>query len=1025
VFSLVPTLKAQVTTSAMTGYIMDENNEPLPGASVIATHIPSGTMYGVLAREDGGYTLPNMRIGGPYSLAVSFIGYEKETADDIYLKLGEKYRKDVKLKVSTTELGAVTVLANENRIINSDRTGAATFITNEQLRVMPTITRSTADLTRLNPMAAEGGSFAGRNDQFNNYSLDGAIFNNPFGLDAATPGGQADAQPVSLDALDQVVVAIAPYDVAQSGFTGASVDMVTKSGTNKMTGTVFAYYRNKNMLGTKVDETEVFRGDLEQLQTGFSLGGPIVKNKIFFFLNFELERRSDLGSYYEANTPGAEGSNVSRVDSADLVHVSSVLNELYGYQTGPYQNFKHNTDNQKGILKFDFNLGENHKLTTTFNYLDASRDKPAHPSAIGRRGPDFQTLQFENSGYTINNSLFSGILELKSLFSSKFSNKLRAGFTSFEDSRDPFSTPFPVLNISKDGVRYIVAGHEPFSIHNRLDQDVIQISDNFNYYLPGHTITIGGSFEKFSFDNSFNLNAYGGTFGDVDLADFDALVNSPQFAHDVDTAQTIFDNNNANDNWALAETNMGQLAFFGQDEWTVNDQFTLTLGLRADIPLYFDTPEKIQENIDRNCCYDPSIVYSDEEGNPVTFDHTVLPKSTPLWSPRLGFNWDMNGDQTAQLRGGTGLFTGRFPFVWIGNQVANPNSYFYCMTDPEFKYPQIWRSNLGYDRKMGRGYTLTLDVIYTKDLQAAIVRNYGLRPPTESLQGPGSRPIYSASEHPTNAYVFSNTDLGNSFNASIQIRKDYANNMGWMLAYNYLDSKDAASIDAEISSDAYDRNPANVANSNTAILAPSLYGNKHRVVGSLYKKFTYGKSWATHIALYAEYTQGNRYSFTYSGDINNDGSGLNDLIYIPTSGELAQMTFSGDVAAQDAQRTAFNSYIESDDYLSEHRGQIAEKYGSVSPWFNRWDARIMQEFGLTNGNNIQLSIDILNVGNLISPKWGVRQIATSTGLAQPIGVSVAGGVPTYSFDTSQVTSVFDDFSLNSRWQAQIGLRYNF
>jgi hypothetical protein len=1022
----MPTLRAQVTTSAMTGYIMDENHEPLPGASVIATHIPSGTMYGVLAREDGGYTLPNMRIGGPYSLAVSFIGYEKETADDIYLKLGEKYRKDVTLKVSTTELGAVTVIGGENRIINSDRTGAATFITNEQLRVMPTITRSTADLTRLNPMAAEGGSFAGRNDQFNNYSLDGSIFNNPFGLDAATPGGQTDAQPVSLDALDQVIVAIAPYDVAQSGFTGASVDMVTKSGTNKMTGTVFAYYRNKSMLGTKVDETDVFRGDLEQLQTGFSLGGPIVKNKIFFFLNFELERRSDLGSYYEANTPGAEGSNVSRVDSSDLVHVSSLLNELYGYQTGPYENFKHNTDNQKGILKFDFNLGENHKLTTTFNYLDATKDKPAHPSAIGRRGPDFQTLQFENSGYTINNSLFSGILELKSLFSSKFSNKLRAGFTSFNDSRDPFSTPFPVLNVSKDGVRYIVAGHEPFSIHNRLDQDVIQISDNFSYYLPGHTITIGGSFEKFSFDNSFNLNAYGGTFGpDVDLADFDTLVHSSQFAQDVASAQVFFDDHNQNDDWALAETNMGQLAFFGQDEWTVNDQFTLTLGLRADIPLYFDTPEKIQENINRNCCYDPTIVYSDEEGNEVTFVHTVLPKSTPLWSPRLGFNWDMHGDQTAQLRGGTGLFTGRFPFVWIGNQVANPNSFFYCMTDPEFKYPQVWRSNLGYDRKMGRGYTLTLDLIYTKDLQAAMVRNYGLRPPTGSLEGPGSRPIYTASEHPTNAYVFSNTDLGYSFNASVQIRKDYTSDMGWMLAYNYLDSQDAASIDAEISSDAYDRNPANVAHSNTAILAPSLYGNKHRVVGSLYKKFTYGKSWATHIAIFAEYTQGNRYSFTYSGDINNDGSGLNDLIYIPTESDLTQMNFSGDIAQQEAQKSAFNNYIESDDYLSEHRGEIAEKYGSVSPWFNRWDARITQEFGMTNGNNIQLSIDILNVGNLISPKWGVRQIATSTGLAQPIGVSVANGAPTYSFDTSQVTSVFNDFSLNSRWQAQIGLRYNF
>ncbi len=1027
------TLKAQVTTSAMTGYVMDDANQPLPGANVLATHSPSGTVYGVITRDDGGYTIPNMRVGGPYMLEVSFVGYEKKTFEGIYLKLGEKQRHDVMLKTASTALGEIEVVATGASVINSDRTGAATFITSNQIRNMPTITRSAADMTRLNPMAAEGGSFAGRNDQYNNYSLDGAIFNNPFGLDAATPGGQTDAQPVSLDALEQITVAIAPYDVTQSGFTGASIDAVTKSGTNEFHGTIFGYYRNKDMLGVKVEDTEVTRGDLSSLQTGFSLGGPIIKNKLFFFANFELERRSDLGSYFLAARDGVEGANVSRVTAADLDFVSNLLRQNYGYETGTYENYKHNTDNQKAILKFDLNLGQNHKLTATFNYLDAYKDKPAHPSAIGRRGPDFQTLQFENSGYTINNDILGGILEFKSIFGNKYANNFKLGLTSFKDSRDPFSTPFPVLNIGKDGVRYIVAGHEPFSINNSLDQDVLQISDNFNIYLKGHTLTVGGSLEKFSFDNSFNLNAYGGTFGpDIDISAVESTVTSPEFAQLVTDAQTTFDNNNANDTWALAETNMGQLAFYFQDEWAVTDQFSVTLGLRADIPLYFDTEEKIQENIDRNCCYDPSIVYYDEGGAATTFDHTVLPESKPLWSPRIGFNYDIHGDQVAQLRGGTGLFTGRFPFVWVGNQVANPNFFFYCVTDPDFKYPQVWRTNLGYDRKFGNGYTFTMDLIYTKDLQAMMVRNYGIKPPTGTLAGVGSRPIYTLEDRalvfgaPTNAYVFTNTSLGYSINTAFQIRKDYASNFSWMVAYNYLDSKDAASIDAEISSDAYDRNPANVVHSNTPVLAPSLYGNKHRFVGSLYKKFTYGKSWATHVAVFAEFAQGGRYSYTYSGDINNDGSSLNDLMYIPTAGELDLMNFVDNPGATaDQQRAAFNAYIEQDDYLSSHRGEIAEKYGAVSPWYSRIDMRLTQEFGLSNGSNIQLSIDILNFGNLLNSDWGVREIATTTGLAQPIGVSVANGVPSYSFDTAQTTAIFNDFSLNSRWQAQLGLRYNF
>jgi hypothetical protein len=469
---------------------------------------------------------------------------------------------------------------------------------------------------------------------------------------------------------------------------------------------------------------------------------------------------------------------------------------------------------------------------------------------------------------------------------------------------------------------------------------------------------------------------------------------------------------------------------YAQDEWSATDDLTLTFGIRGDVPLYFNTDSLIAQNIRRNCCYDPSITYYDEEGKEVKFNHLELPEQKPLISPRFGFNYDLKGDKSSQIRGGTGLFTGRFPFVWIGNQVANPNFFFYCVTDPEFKYPQVWRTNLGFDQKFGDGWTATLDVIYTKDINAAMVKNYGLKLPGGTLQGPGSRPVYRPEDRTqvfgsaSNAYVFTNTDAGRIFNTAIQIEKQFASGLRFSLAYNYLDAQDAASIDAEISSDAYDRNPANIEHTNTPVVAPSLYGNKHRVVGSLYKKFSYAGSWATHIALFMEYVQGGRYSYTYSGDINNDGSGLNDLIYVPTDAEIDQMNFSGDAGPQ---RAALKAYIAQDDYLSERRGEFAEKYGAVSPWYSRWDMRLMQEYGLTNGNSIQLSLDILNLGNLLSSKWGVREVATFTGLAQPIGVSVdaATGTPTYQFDSAQTSTFFNDFGLNSRWQMQAGLRYNF
>ena len=1030
VFAVSPNSFSQVTTSSVNGIVTDEKGEGLPGASVQAIHVPSGSRYGVSTRVDGRYTLPNVRVGGPYLIVVSFVGYKTSKVEVSELKLGVKAIQDFKLLGQNSQLQEVIV--KSDAVLNSQRTGAATNITSQQLAIMPTVTRGAFDFIRKDPTFSENGSFGGRNNQYNNFSVDGAIFNNPFGLDAARPGGQSDAEPISPDAIEQYQVASAPFDVTQAGFTGASVNAVTKSGTNDYHGTAYGFFRNQGLTGSKVKGADIFVPDLSQFQAGFSLGGKIIKDKLFFFANLEIDRRSDLGSSFLAARSGLTGSNISRVTAADLDLVSNTL-KGFGYDAGAYENYTHKTNNTKGIFKIDWNINSVHKLTATYNFLDASKEKPANPSAIGRRGPDFLTLQFFNSGYRINNKLNSFITELKSNFSNKFSNKLQLGYASFRDTRDPFSTPFPTIGIQKDGVRYIVAGHEPFSINNKLGQNVYQITDNFNIYAGDHTITLGASLEKFEFDNSFNLGAYAGVFGDYgSLSAFQTAASNGGLKKDIDAAKAAFATNNEKNTWALAETNVGQLAFYAQDEWQASKKLTLTFGLRMDKPMYFDTKEKIEENLKRNGAYDPTIVYYDEFGKPTTFDHTVLPVATPLFSPRIGFNYDARGDKTMQIRGGTGLFTGRFPFVWVGNQVANPNFFFYCVTDPNFKFPQVWRTNLGLDKKLDNGLLLTGDVIYTKDINAMIVRNYGLKLPTGKLVGPDNRPIYQNSDRadkfgPTNAYVFSNTDLGYSLNVSLKAEKTFENGLNAFLGYNFTDAKDAASIQAEISSDAYDRNPANIQHTNRPVLANSVFGNQHRVVGGGSKKFSYANGkMATTLSLFFEYDKGGRYSYTYGGDINNDGSGLNDLLFIPTDAQLDGMKFSGSPAEQAAQKTGFKAYIIQDEYLSANRGAYAEKYATLSPWYSKWDASIFQDFVVAKGHSIQLSFTMLNVGNFLNSDWGIRQVASITSLVQPLGVSVTpAGVPTYSFDIAQRSTFYTDNGLLSRWQGQVGLRYRF
>jgi hypothetical protein len=1017
------TSNAQVTTASIAGVITDESGAGLPGATVAAIHLPTGTPYGVTTRAEGQFNLPNLRIGGPYRITISYVGYQTETIENIFLSLGQKLPLNQTLKSSSKELTEVVVRSNANDVLNNNRTGPQTNISSEQLRNLPTIKRSVFDYTRLNPMAGGDGSFGGRNSRFNNFALNGAIFNNPFGLDASTPGGQSDAQPVSLDAIEQIQVALSPYDVTQSGFTGAGVNAVTKSGTNQFHGTAFGFYRNQNLTGKKVKGTDIIVPESDQKQYGFSLGGPIIKNKLFFFLNAEFDRRSDLGTAgWVAARPGLSGANVARVTASDFDLVSSTLKTLYNYDTGPYENFTHKTQNSKGIAKLDWNINQTHKLSVIYNFLDAFQDKPANPSAIGRRGPDFLTLQTYSAGYRINNKLNGGIIELNSNFNGQYANKLQVGYTVFNDTRDPFSSPFPTINIGKDGVRYIVTGHEPFSIHNRLDQKVFQVTDNFNIYAGKHTITLGASFEKFSFDNSFNLGAYAGAFSDFTSVDaFVTAAKGADFKKDVDAAIQTF----KNDVWQLAQTRVGQLGVYAQDEFAVTPKLVLTYGLKVDVPMYFDTKQKIQENIDRNCCYTPSVTYHNENGEAIKLNSLELPKQTPLFSPRIGFNYDIKGNGTQKLRGGTGVFTGRFPFVWIGNQVANPNVYFYCTTDPNFKFPQVWKSSLGYDHKFRNGWITSIDVLYNKDINAMLVRNYGLNLPTGKLQGPDTRPYYQASDRVNDAYVFTNTNLGHSFNTSLQVQRTWLNGFYVSVGYNFLAAQEASSLSAEISSDAYDRNPT-YGNVNMAMLGQASYGNRQRIVASASKRFVYGKSWATTLSAVTEYTEGSRFSFTYAGDINNDGAFDNDLLFIPTSAQLGQMKFSGTDVQQTAQRAGFEAYIQQDKYLSSHRGQVAEKFVSFTPWFSTLDVRVLQEYILPNKHAIQLSLDVLNFGNLLNSNWGVRQFASYTGLAQPLGVSTdSKGVPTYSFDTSQKTTFFNDSQLISRWRMQLGLRYSF
>jgi len=1034
-----------VTTAAMNGMVTDEKGEPLVGANVVIVHEPSGTRYGAAVRDGGLFDILNMKIGGPYTVTVSFVGYRTYTEENIYLALGQTVRISVKMVEETLTTEEIEVVAEQDEVLNAARTGAATYVNPDQVQQMPSIKRSTRDLTRLDPRSDGNFSFGGRNWLYNNISVDGSYFNNPFGLDDPAPGGQTAAEPIPYNAVEQVQVSIAPFDVREGGFTGANINTVTKSGTNTFKGSAYTYTRNEDFIGGAVRGVDVLNPDLSFNQSGFTLSGPIISDKLFFFINGEIERRDDPGTNFAAARPGLSGSTVSRVRASTMDSISARMKEEYGYDTGSYEGYKHETNNDKILAKLDWNVNENHNLTFRYNYLDASRELPPHPFAISYnntgRGPNENTLPFKNSGYAINNELSSYALEINSRFG-KFANRFFASYNRFRDFRSPFSEDFPTIEIGLNGITYTTIGHEPFSIHNILDQDVWQFTNNFSYFSGQHVFTIGANLEVFKFFNSFNLFRHG-FFGFNDwpggttfptIADFFAATD-PNNPNQIDFRAMVTPDT---DPFKGEDIDVGQLAFYVQDEFLVSQNLSVTGGLRVDLPIYYTDPV---ENP-----FSTSLNLLDEKDNPETVDQGKLPDVKPLFSPRLGFNWNASGDRSTQIRGGTGIFTGRLPFVWIGNNISNPGpnpnlpahlrSDNINAIDPDFVWPQVWNTNLAIDKKLPGELLGTLEFLYGKDINAIYIRNANLGKPVGAI--PDGRPYFGnavADPNSPGVYVIDNSNEGHLISITAQLRKYFDFGLGTSFSYSFLQAKNQLSS-TEIAQFLWEFNPVQ-GDPNKPELSYSEFGNQHRFVGAANYRHNWSPDLTTSIGLFFEIAQGapstaggrSRFSYTYAGDVNGDGVGGNDLIYIPK--DRNDIVFDPTFAPVDDQWEAFDAFIEQDDYLGEHRGEISERNGGINPWFSNIDLRILQDFSLNLGGNkhtLQLNFDLLNVANFLNSDWGVRKIANTaakTPLVFTGQFDPTTGKPIVQFPGTASETFIDDPSLNSRWRAQVGLRYFF
>ena len=1054
----------QITTSGLKGVVTDEKKEPLAGATVVAVHVPSGTQYGVITNEDGRFTISNMRVGGPYRVTVSFIGYQQHVYNDIDLSLGNVADLDIILTSTITSLKEVVVSAGKNSIINSERTGSAINISNEMINSIPTVTRGLKDITRISPLANNAGSgtsFAGSNNRYNQFSIDGLVNNDVFGLTSSgTNGGQAGIEPISLDAIEEYQINIAPYDVRQGGFTGGGINAVTKSGTNKITGSAYFFGNNQSLVGTNEPVTNTNKPVAKQqdYQTGLTIGGPIIKNKLFFFLSGEITRKS----FPLANIPGTPSSNIT-LD--EINRVVAVLNRVApSYDPGSYLNETSETNSNKILAKINWNINDKNKLTLRHSYTYGENIN------ITRTAND---LRFYNNGYFFPSTTNSSGLELNSIIGNNMSNRFMLGYTHVLDHRRPTGADFPTVLINLTGGRTITLGSEFSSVANILKQNIFSIDDEFSIFSGKHSIVIGTHNEFYSVYNLFVQNIFG-NYAYNSLANFETVGLPGEISPTFYAVGYSFDttDNPSQSNGAGKFSSM-QYGFYLQDEYQIRSNLQVTAGLRFDVPVF---PDKPVANDAFNSVYYPADGVSTG----------VIPKTRLLWAPRLGFNWDVFGDKTSQIRGGTGLFTGRVPFVWISNQysnngelngtysvgsnassappisnpaglIFNPDPYSQKLAedlgkvagrgainvvDRNLKFPQVFRTNIALDQKLPWGMIGTIEAIYSKTYNNVNFINLNRSvDPNFTFTGVDQRPRYLTGRIDPNfdeIIKFENTNQGYSYNFVVQLQKQFETGLNISVSYAYGKSTD---LNSGTSSVAYSnwRFVNNVYGLNDLRLTRSNFDLGSRISGLIsYKKEYLRNMMATQVSLFYSGQSGQPLSYIYNGDMNNDATS-NDMIFIPAKQSDINLipipaTATKPAVSPDEQWAALDAFISRDKYLRSHRGKYAERNAARSPFQNEFDFRLLQEFKVNAGkstNKFQLSFDILNIGNLINRKWGHSIFDTNQqfplinykGLAPGVGSTT----PTFTYDGTGQTNghayLLSDF--NSRWRGQIGLRYIF
>ena len=1088
------TANAQITTSGISGTVTNAKNEALTGATITATHVPTGTVYRVQSRANGRFDIANMNNGGPYTIEVTYVNHNKDVKEDIFLNLGEAFRSDFTLNPTSTVLTEVTVAAR-GRTNNDAKGGTSSSIGRERIELTTAVGRNISDYIKVTPFAKtlngnEGAvTIAGQNNRYNSFYIDGAINNDVFGLaNSGTNGGQTGAAPISIDAIDQFQIMISPYDASVGNFTGGGINAVTKGGTNKIEGSVYYLFRNEKLAGKnplqRKDTAQRFPKFNNKIY-GFRVGGPIIKNKLFFFASFE-QQRDETPQLFDFATYRGNTNTTGGVEA-----IKTFVKSTYGYEMGDWLATKRKLDVDRVAAKIDWNISSKHRLTISGRYNKAVANSPSLSSST--------SINFSNGGVKFPSRTTAFAFELKSALTRNISNKLLATYSDVLDDRSIVGDPFPRVALN-DGSGTITFGGDNSSTQNLLTQKNLSIVDNLRFNIKNHSVSVGVDYERFKVFNVFIQNSYGNynygttTVGGVTTTGVQKFLANNANANTYSLGFPNTDKNLNDGTGAGAKFEAAKLAFYIADEIKIGNNLTLNLGLRAD---KWSFPTKPYTD---NYTNDSAIVqyakYYDLQGA----RSGQKPKFPISLSPRLGFIYRIP-DQSVTIRGGIGLFTGRMPLVWPGGTYNNNGYYVGGYTantaalniirfrwnpadiagsvwqpsqvgqgftkgplnliSKDFKMPKLMRTSLGFDKNFGSGWTGTFEVLVSKNINEVYYTNINILPPIGVSVGPGSRTVYGVNGNATAVVPITNNGTGTNpydnailvrnnsgekgfaYNFNVGIEKRTNKGFNFSASYAYGNSLVANEGTSSVNLSQW-RFIESVHGRNTLGTSTSDFDQAHRLLGTISKKFTYMKGkLATTIALTYIGQSGSPLSYTYASQsmTRDDGTaGGNDLIYIPTAAELQSQTFVSNTVGTrtytpQEQKDALESYIQKDKYLSRNRGSFAGRNGARLPFTHNLDLKLVQDFTLKFGKNtyqFQFSWDVYNFTNLINREWGKQYFAGNDqfGLINFAGyVSPTNLTPTYRFNPAITTPYNFNNSATpgyaNRWVSQVGLRFNF